>query len=171
LENVSLLLVPVRLMWQSAAPSNDDMSIFEEGYTAWQCHFKEHFVQSSASRCLYDNFHKPVHAREQAIRDGGFSATCTGPFERSHTVFAKNPARRHNRKGDVEQKMLGVLRNADQLRALVSHDSSPQGTSTTSSGASGSVTRVNLRSGISVTTYFNVLSHPLIIYYSNLLFS
>ena len=39
-----------------------------------------------------------THATELVRRNGAFSNTCTGHFEKAHTLFAKRPAKHHNNK-------------------------------------------------------------------------
>ena len=83
----------------------------------------------------------------------------------SHTRFAKQPAFRHNRKGHVEHRMLTVLRNTDQLTALLDDLVSPRDCpnrcdqSSIASSASGSVVR-NRRTTtghhLTLTHYFRV---------------
>jgi hypothetical protein len=161
IENATLLLIVVNTVWKSVL-TNDEMEHLAEEISEWEQHFKEHFLDSSKSKCCFDNFHRILHAPEQGKRDGGFSVTCTASFEQSHVKFAKQPARRHNRKGFVEKTMLTVLRNADQIGAalleLYSDDDDEAHSSSTHSNstASGSVTRV--RSGLMVYMYFRDLN-------------
>jgi hypothetical protein len=152
------------VIWQNSAPTNDDLVSLAESIQVWKTHFLAHYVATSKSRCQFDNFHRISHAPEQAVRDGGFSVTCTSSYEMSHTRFAKQPAFRHNRKGLVEHRMLTVLRNTDQLSAIL-HDlvspgeTTPRVDESIASSASGCVTRTRNTAGgqhLTLSHYFRV---------------
>jgi hypothetical protein len=162
--NVHLLLRVVAVIWQNSAPTSDDLNTLGELIQAWKSHFVTHNLGTSKSKCQFDNFHRIAHAPEQAFRDGGFSVTCTSSYEMSHTRFAKQPAFRHNRKGQVEHRMLSVLRNTDQLTALLDDlvspgVKSPRVDESIASSASGSVMRTRSNADgqhLTLTHYFRV---------------
>jgi hypothetical protein len=89
----------------------------------------------------------------------------------SHTLFAKQPAFRHNRKGLVEHRMLTVLRNTDQLTAILDDlvspgETTPRVDESIASSASGCVTRTRSIEGgqhLTLAHYFRVkeLEFPL----------
>ena len=157
LNNVYLLLSVVAIVWQTPAPTDADLQHYDTTVMRWRQHFLNHYIDTSKTRGCFDNFHKVTHAAAQARRDGGFQTTCTSSHEQSHVPFAKRPARRHNRKGDVERRMLSLVQKSDQLddankrlepSAARADDSTSRG-----STASGSVTRVNLRTGYMLYIY------------------
>ena len=160
LNNVYLLLSIITIVWQTPALTDADLLHYEMTVTRWRQHFIEHYIDTSKTRCCFDNFHKVTHASAQARRDGGFQATCTSSHEQSHVPFAKRPARRHNRKGDVERRMLSLVQKSDQLNdannRLQRAGDEPGESTSGGSTASGSVTRVNLRTGYMLYIYHKV---------------
>jgi hypothetical protein len=162
--NVHLLLRVVAVIWQNSAPTTDDITTLGELIQVWKTHFVTHYLGTSKSKCKFDNFHRISHAPEQGVRDGGFSVTCTSSYEMSHTRFAKQPAFRHNRKGQMEHRMLSVLRNTDQLTALLDDlvspgVKSPRVDESIASSASGRVMRTRNTAGgqhLTLTHYFHV---------------
>ncbi len=156
-----LLLSVVTIVWQTPAPTDADLAHYEATVTRWRQHFINHYIDTSKTRGCFDNFHKVIHAAAQARRDGGFHTTCTSSHEQSHVPFAKRPARRHNRKGDVERRMLSLVQKSDQLNdantRLETTETQADDSTSGSTTASGSVTRVNLRTGYMLYIYHKVL--------------
>jgi hypothetical protein len=156
LNNVSLLLPIVHTIWQRHAVSVSLLNELNIAIEGWRSHFLTHFVLSSPSRCCFDNFHKLTHAGADAVRNGGWSVTCTSSWERAHTIFAKVPAQHHNRKGVPEVRMLRWVRDSDYLcksRQALGTNSDRNSDATTST-ASGSITRV--QGGIFLYQYFRL---------------
>jgi hypothetical protein len=165
--NAYLLLQVVTFIWQNSAPTSDDLDILEGTIREWSTHFNLFFSCTSPSGCCFDNFHKIQHACWFARRDGGLASTCTSSWERSHTEFAKDPAKHTNRKGGVDRKMLQVIQTQDRIddiwkdRAfscfddVCSADDCSMQQSRTSS-TSGSVNRVARRTSLMIYMYFRL---------------
>jgi hypothetical protein len=47
---------------------------------------------------IFHSLSQVIHATDLVRRNGAFSNTCTGHFEKAHTLFAKRPAKHHNNK-------------------------------------------------------------------------
>jgi hypothetical protein len=165
LTNVELLLEIVTVIWQVPSPSELQLLDFEHRVTQWQLHFKLHFIQTSPSQCNFDNFHKINHAADHARRNGGWASTCTSSYEKSHTLFAKNPAKHHNRKTRVEERMLKIAMKAAYYEDIgdtvasaldISADgaASSVASSSSSTRSNGAITRI--RSNVSTSMYFRV---------------
>jgi hypothetical protein len=146
-------------------PTETQLCDFEHRVTQWQLHFKQHIIQTSASKCNFDNFHKINHAADHARRNGGWASTCTSSYEKSHTIFAKNPAKHHNRKTKVEERMLHIAMKAAYYEDIGDNpptnldDTADGATSTVASSSSstrsnGAITRI--RSNVCTSMYFRV---------------
>ena len=153
------------MIWHVPSPSENQLLDFEYRVREWQAHFKRHYMQTSASQCNFDNFHKINHAAEHARRNGGWASTCTSSYEKSHTLFAKNPAKHHNRKTKIEHRMLQMaMRTAfyeDELteaQGTTPCNNSDGEASTTASSrlrrSAGSVTRI--RRNLTTYMYYQV---------------
>ena len=157
------------MIWHVPSPSEDQLLDFEHRVQQWQAHFKLNYIQTSASQCNFDNFHKINHAADHARRNGGWASTCTSSYEKSHTLFAKIPAKHHNRKNKIEHRMLQVaMRTAfyedeatqDHNTSSANHSDvhSCETASTSSSSrlrqSTGSVTRI--RRNLTTYMYFRV---------------
>lgn len=72
--------------------SKDDLKSLQHAVKLWRSSFIKHYKHTSKSEGNHDNFHKITHLLAHAERDGGFSSTCTGHFEKSHVMTTKKPA-------------------------------------------------------------------------------